>query len=66
MACSNRGIRVSCHSSLPNRNGALAASPVWTPAMACAAFQYAGNSSGSTWRWNWVLVHAASGVIVSA
>ncbi|WP_374208119.1 CxxxxCH/CxxCH domain-containing protein [Streptomyces sp. MUM 16J] len=39
MACSNRGIRVSCHSSLPNRKGAFAASPTWTPAIACAAFQ---------------------------
>ncbi|MES4892257.1 CxxxxCH/CxxCH domain-containing protein [Streptomyces sp. NPDC096012] len=41
-------MRVSCHSSLPNRNGAFAASPTWTPAIACAAFQYGANSSGDT------------------
>ncbi|GAA4292685.1 hypothetical protein GCM10023178_65490 [Actinomadura luteofluorescens] len=33
--------------------------------MAWAAFQYAPNSSGLTCRWNWTLVQAASGMIVS-
>lgn len=66
VVCSNSGMRVSCHNSLPNRNGELAASATWTPAIAWAAFQYAANSSGETCRWNWVLVQAASGVIVSA
>ena len=39
VACSNSAIRVSRHSSLPNRNGEFAPSASWTPAMLCAAFQ---------------------------
>ncbi len=39
VACSNRVIRVSSHSCRPNRNGELAATATWTPAMAWAAFQ---------------------------
>ena len=46
VACSNSAIRVSRHSSLPSRNGELAPSASWTPAIACEAFQYAGKSSG--------------------
>src|SRR5581483_4000751 len=66
VACSNRVIRVSCHSCLPNRNGEFAASATWMPAIACAAFQYAANASGVTWTCSWTLVHAASGVIDAA
>ena len=66
VACSNSGIRVSRHSSWPNRNGEFAPSATWTPAIACAAFQYAANCAGPTCRWNWTLVQAASGVIESA
>ena len=65
VACSNSGMRVSRHSSRPNRNGELAPSATWTPAMTWAAFQYAANCAGLTCRWNWVLVQAASGAIVS-
>ena len=39
VACWNRVILVSRHSSRPNRNGELAARATCTPAMACAAFQ---------------------------
>ena len=39
VACSNSVILVSCHNRLPNRNGELAASATWTPAIAWAAFQ---------------------------
>jgi hypothetical protein len=39
VACSKSGMRVSRHSCLPNRNGALAPSATCTPAIACAAFQ---------------------------
>lgn len=37
-----------------------------TPAIACAAFQWAANWSGEVCTWNWVLVQAASGTIESA
>ncbi|GAA3414384.1 hypothetical protein GCM10018952_34690 [Streptosporangium vulgare] len=46
VACSNSGILVSCQSLRPNRNGELAASATWGPAMAWAAFQLAANASG--------------------
>ena len=59
-------MRVSRHSSLPKKNGELAPTASCTPAIACAAFQYAANASGSTCRWSWTLVQAASGAIVSA
>ena len=39
VACSNSAMRVSRHSSLPKKNGELAASASCTPAIACAAFQ---------------------------
>ena len=39
VACSNRAMRVSRHSSRPNRNGELAPTASWMPAIACAAFQ---------------------------
>jgi hypothetical protein len=48
VACSNRAIRVSRHSSLPKKNGEFAAIASWTPAIACAAFQWREKSSGST------------------
>src|SRR6185437_1295608 len=63
VACSNSGILVSRHSSLPRKNGAFAPSATWTPAIAWAAFQYRGNALGLTWRWNCTLVQAASGAI---
>ena len=66
VACSKSAMRVSRHSSLPKKNGELAATATCTPAIACAAFQYAAKASGSTWRCSWTLVHAASGAIVSA
>jgi hypothetical protein len=65
VACSNRAMRVSAHSRRPNRNGELAPSATCGPAIACAAFQCAANDSGATCRWNWTLVHAASGAIES-
>ena len=65
VVCSNSGIRDSATSSLPNRYGEFAPTAIWIPAMACAAFQYGAKSSGLTWRWTWVEVHAASGMIVS-
>ena len=37
--CSNSGIRDSATSWRPNRNGELAPTATWTPAMAWAAFQ---------------------------
>ena len=66
VACSNSAIRVSRHSSLPNRNGELAPTASWMPAMAWDAFQHAGKSAGLTCRCSWVDVQAASGMIVSA
>ena len=39
VACSNSAIRVSRHSSLPQKNGELAATATCTPAIAWAAFQ---------------------------
>jgi hypothetical protein len=66
VACSNSGIRVSLHSSLPSRYDELAPSASWTPAIAWDAFQYGANSSGLTWMCSWVLVQAASGMIESA
>ena len=39
VACSKSGMRVSLHSSLPSRNGELADTATWMPAMAWAAFQ---------------------------
>ena len=66
VACSNSGIRVSRHSSLPKKKGELPARASCTPAIACAAFQCIPNAPGSTWRWSCTLVQAASGVIVSA
>ncbi len=66
VACSNSGIRVSRHSSLPRRYGELAPTASWIAAIACEAFQYAANWSGEVCTWNWVLVHAASGTIESA
>ncbi len=66
MACSNSAIRVSAQSSLPKKNGELAPTATWIPAIAWAAFQYAGNASGSQSWCSWTLVHAASGAIVSA
>ncbi len=66
VACSNSAIRVSRHSSLPNRYGEFAPTASWTPATTCAAFQYAGKFSGLTWVWNCTLVQAASGAMVSA
>ena len=66
VACSNSGIRVSRHSSLPRKKGELAPSATCTPAIDWAAFQYRGNADGLTCRWNWTLVQAASGATVSA
>ena len=48
VACSNSGMRVSCQSWRPSRNGELAATATCTPAMACAAFHIGAKSSGST------------------
>ena len=39
VACSNSAIRVSRHSSLPQKNGEFAATATCTPAIAWAAFQ---------------------------
>ena len=64
--CSNSGMRVSRHSSLPRKNGELAPTATWTPAIAWAAFQKRGKAAGLTCWWNWTLVHAASGATVSA
>ena len=66
VACSNSGIRVSRHSSLPRRYGEFAHSASCTAAIAWEAFQYAANWSGEVCTWNWVLVQAASGTIESA
>ena len=65
VACSKSGIRVSRHSCLPSRYGALAPNASWTPAITWEAFQYSGKSSGEVCTWNWVLVQAASGRIES-
>lgn len=65
VACSNSGMRVSCHSAFPARKGEFAAIATCTPAMACAAFQCAAKSSGATRRCSCSDVHAASGRIVS-
>ena len=46
VACSNSAIRVSRHSSLPQKNGEFAATATCTPAIACAAFQYARERLG--------------------
>ena len=66
VACSNSGIRVSRHSSLPSRYGELAPTASCTAAIACEAFQYAANWSGEVCTCSWVLVQAASGTIESA
>ena len=66
VACSNSAMRVSRHSSLPKKNGELAATATCGPAIAWAAFQKLANASGSTCWCSWTLVQAASGAIVSA
>ncbi len=66
VACSNSAIRVSRHSSLPKKNGELAPTASWTPAIAWAAFQWAAKRSGWTSWCSCTLVHAASGAIESA
>ena len=66
VACSNSAIRVSRHSSRPKKNGEFAPIASCTPAIACAAFQWVANLSGSTSWCSCTLVHAASGAIVSA
>ena len=59
-------MRVSRHSSLPQKKGEFAATATCTPAIAWAAFQYRAKASGSTCWWSCTLVQAASGAIVSA
>ena len=66
VACSNSGIRVSRHSSLPSRYGELAPTASWIAAIACEAFQYDANWSGAVCTWSCMLVQAASGMIESA
>ena len=66
VAWSNSAIRVSRHSSLPNRYGEFAPTASCAPAITCAAFQYAANDSGATCRCSCTLVQAASGAIDSA
>ena len=64
-ACTKVGMRVSCHSRLPSRNGEFAASATCGPAIACAAFQEAANCSGGTCRCSCIEVQADSGAIES-
>ena len=66
VACSNRAMRVSRQSSLPKKNGELAAMATCGPAIAWAAFQKLANASGSHCWCSCTLVQAASGAIVSA
>ena len=66
VACSKSAMRVSRQSSLPKKNGELAATATCAPAIAWAAFQWFAKPSGSTCWWSWTLVQAASGAIVSA
>ena len=63
VACSNSGMRVSAHSSRPNRNGEFAPSATCTPASACAAFQAGAKVSGETCRCSCTEVLQASGMI---
>ena len=59
-------MRVSRHSSRPKKNGELAPTASWMPAMHCAAFQWLAKAAGSTSWCSCTLVQAASGAIVSA
>ena len=61
MDCVNSGMRVSCHSALPHRNGEFAAIASCGPASAWAAFQKAAKSAGATCRCSCSEVHADSG-----
>ena len=45
VACSKRAIRVSRHSSRPKKNGELAPTASWMPAMHWAAFQWRANAA---------------------
>ena len=65
VACSNSAMRVSRHSSRPQKNGEFAPTATWAAAIACAAFQWLAKPSGSTSWCSCTLVHAASGAIVS-
>ena len=62
----NSSMRVSCHSCLPKKKGLLAPSASCGPASTWAAFQWAANCAGSTWRCSCTEVHADSGAIESA
>ena len=66
VACSKSAIRVSAQSSRPKKNGELAPTATWIPAIAWAAFQNAAKASGSQSWCSWTLVQAASGAMVSA
>ncbi len=59
-------MRVSRHNSRPKKNGELAPTASWIPAIAWAAFQCAAKPSRSTCWCSCTLVQAASGAIVSA
>jgi hypothetical protein len=62
VACSKSAMRVSRHSSLPKKNGALAATG--RPARRRSPARRSSgrrSASGSTWRCSWTLVQAASG-----
>ena len=66
VVCSNTAIRDSRHSSRPKKNGELAPTASWMPAMHWAAFQCRAKTPGSTSWCSCTLVQAASGAIVSA
>ena len=65
VACLNSSMRVSAWRRLPKKNGEFAAIATWGADRACAAFQWAANSDGATWRCSCTDVHADSGAIES-
>ena len=65
VACLNSSMRVSACRRLPKKKGELAARATCGAHRACAAFQWAANSDGVTWRWSWTDVQADSGAMES-
>ena len=66
VACSNSAMRVSRHSSLPKKNGELAATATCGAGDRLGRVPVLAKPSGSTCWCSWTLVQAASGAIVSA
>ena len=64
-ACSNRAIRVSAHSRLPNRTGELVAHASTGPASSWATLYMLTKSSGATCRCTWKLALQASAITES-